>query len=64
MHRKLVKFIMARSVIWAIINIFINSVVQSYSNTSDTIKDIVEIGLILQIVLHLMVSLLDPGTLF
>lgn len=55
---------MGRTVGWALLNYLIFHVVSQYSNIGDTLKQIVKAGLIAQIVLHVAICVLDPGTLF
>ena len=56
--------ILAKGAAWALINVLINYVVQTYLDVGDFLKSMVYYGLIGQIVLFFVLSYLDAGTIF
>ena len=55
---------MLRTAVWLLLNLLINYVVQNILTISDWLKDMVFYVLVSQIVLHLVICLLDAGTIF
>ena len=59
-----VRNIILRSVAWFIVNIAIITYLNSLAHVGETFRDIISYGLIAQNLVYVVLSFLDPGTLF